>query len=192
MLTGEVIMPDLASFLLYMAFDGISRHDILDGSLLQKLGGKLFIQLVEFMRSPIKKALEASSHFTPPESIYEIARAASRHVSLGNMAGEGWLLTGEMASLMEKGIRNVVCLQPWACLPNHIMGKGMFREIRRWYEDANLVAMDCDAGASEVNQLNRLKLMLSVARDKCPEGKILGTQEHVEAVPVGVPAGGQA
>ena len=189
---AEVIMPDLASFLLYMAFDGISRHDILDGSLLQKLGGKLFIQLVEFMRSPIKKALEASSHFTPPESIYEIARAASRHVSLGNMAGEGWLLTGEMASLMEKGIRNVVCLQPWACLPNHIMGKGMFREIRRWYEDANLVAMDCDAGASEVNQLNRLKLMLSVARDKCPEGKILGTQEHVEAVPVGVPAGGHA
>ena len=86
------------------------------------------------------------------------------------MAGEGWLLPGEMTKLMEEGVRNVVCLQPWACLPNHILGKGVFREIRRTYEDANLVAMDCDAGASEVNQLNRLKLMLSVAKEKCPEG----------------------
>jgi predicted CoA-substrate-specific enzyme activase len=167
---AEVVMPELANFLLYMAFDGITRHDILDGSWLNKVGAQMFIKVADFFMSPMRKALEKSEHFTAPVSIYKVAELAAQHVSLGNMAGEGWLLPGEMTKLMEEGVRNVVCLQPWACLPNHILGKGVFREIRRSYEDANLVAMDCDPGASEVNQLNRLKLMLSVAKEKCPEG----------------------
>jgi len=167
---AEVVMPELANFLLYMAFDGITRHDILDGSWLNKVGAQMFIKVADFFMSPMRKALAKSKHFTAPVSIYKVAELAAQHVSLGNMAGEGWLLPGEMTKLMEEGVRNVVCLQPWACLPNHILGKGVFREIRRTYEDANLVAMDCDAGASEVNQLNRLKLMLSVAKEKCPEG----------------------
>ncbi len=167
---AEVVMPELANFLLYMAFDGITRHDILDGSWLNKVGAQMFIKVADFFMSPMRKALAKSKHFTEPVSIYKVAELAAQHVSLGNMAGEGWLLPGEMTKLMEEGVRNVVCLQPWACLPNHILGKGVFREIRRTYEDANLVAMDCDAGASEVNQLNRLKLMLSVAKEKCPEG----------------------
>ena len=171
---AEVVMPELSNFMMYMGFDGISKHDLLDGSWLRKAGGKMFIRVAEFFLSPMRKALEESKHFTAPCSIYKVAELASQHVSLGNIAGEGWLLPGEIAKLMEEGVRNVVCLQPWACLPNHIMGKGVFREIRRTYEDANLVAMDCDAGASEVNQLNRLKLMLSVAKEKCPEGKVLG------------------
>ena len=171
---AEVVMPELSNFMMYMGFDGISKHDLLDGSWLRKAGGKMFIRVAEFFLSPMRKALEQSKHFTAPCSIYKVAELASQHVSLGNIAGEGWLLPGEIAKLMEEGVRNVVCLQPWACLPNHIMGKGVFREIRRTYEDANLVAMDCDAGASEVNQLNRLKLMLSVAKEKCPEGKVLG------------------
>lgn len=169
---AEVVMPELVNFMLYMAFDGITRHDILDGSWLNKFGGQMFIKVAEFFLNPVRTALEKSKHFTAPISIYKIAELASRHVSLGNMAGEGWLLPGEMTRLMEEGVRNVVCLQPWACLPNHILGKGVFREMRRTYEDANLVALDCDAGASEVNQLNRLKLMLSVAKEKCPEGMI--------------------
>ena len=167
---AEVVMPELANFLLYMAFDGITRHDILDGSWLNKVGAQMFIKVADFFMSPMRKALAKSKHFTAPVSIYKVAELAAQHVSLGNMAGEGWLLPGEMTKLMEEGVRNVVCLQPWACLPNHILGKGVFREIRRTYEDANLMAMDCDAGASEVNQLNRLKLMLSVAKEKCPEG----------------------
>ena len=167
---AEVVMPELANFLLYMAFDGITRHDILDGSWLNKVGAQMFIKVADFFMDPMRKALAKSQHFTAPLSIYKVAELAARHVSLGNMAGEGWLLPGEMTKLMEEGVRNVVCLQPWACLPNHILGKGVFREIRRSYEDANLVAMDCDAGASEVNQLNRLKLMLSVAKEKCPVG----------------------
>ncbi|MBR1698650.1 MAG: 2-hydroxyacyl-CoA dehydratase [Bacteroidales bacterium] len=167
---AEVVMPELANFMLYMAFDGITRHDILDGSWLNKVGAQMFIKVADFFMDPMRKALAKSKHFTAPISIYKIAELAAQHVSLGNMAGEGWLLPGEMTKLMEEGVRNVVCLQPWACLPNHILGKGVFREIRRSYEDANLVAMDCDAGASEVNQLNRLKLMLSVAKEKCPDG----------------------
>ncbi len=170
---AEVVMPELANFLLYMAFDGITRHDILDGSWLNKVGAQMFIKVADFFMNPMRKALAKSKHFTAPISIYKVAELAAQHVSLGNMAGEGWLLPGEMTKLMEEGVRNVVCLQPWACLPNHILGKGVFREIRRSYEDANLVAMDCDPGASEVNQLNRLKLMLSVAKEKCPEGMTL-------------------
>ena len=177
---AEVVMPELANFLLYMAFDGITRHDILDGSWLNKVGAQMFIKVADFFMSPMRKALAKSKHFTAPVSIYRVAELAAQHVSLGNMAGEGWLLPGEMTKLMEEGVRNVVCLQPWACLPNHILGKGVFREIRRTYEDANLVAMDCDAGASEVNQLNRLKLMLSVAKEKCPEGMTLAAPAETE------------
>ena len=180
---AEVVMPELANFLLYMAFDGITRHDILDGSWLNKVGAQMFIKVADFFMDPMRKALAKSKHFTAPLSIYKVAELAAQHVSLGNMAGEGWLLPGEMTKLMEEGVRNVVCLQPWACLPNHILGKGVFREIRRSYEDANLVAMDCDAGASEVNQLNRLKLMLSVAKEKCPEGMTLEKEASVLDLP---------
>lgn len=91
---------------------------------------------------------------------------ASEHLSLGNLNGEGWLLTGEMVELIHSGIENVVCLQPFACLPNHITGKGMVRELRYSYPNANIVPIDYDPGASEVNQLNRIKLMMAVAKEK--------------------------
>lgn len=94
---------------------------------------------------------------------------AKEHVSLGNMAGEGWFLTGEMVKLIRHGVPNVVCLQPFGCLPNHITGKGVIHSLRNHYKEANILAIDCDAGASEVNQLNRIKLMLSVAKDKNPQ-----------------------
>ena len=85
------------------------------------------------------------------------------------MAGEGWFLTGEMMELAERGVPNIVCLQPFGCLPNHITGKGVMHALRERYPDSNIIALDCDAGASEVNQVNRIKLMLSVAREKAPE-----------------------
>ena len=116
----------------------------------------------------MKNALQKSSRFRAPLSIDEIARLASRHVSLGNMAGEGWFLTGEMVKLIHEGVPNIVCLQPFGCLPNHITGKGVIHELRNSYEGANIVAIDCDAGSSEVNQLNRLKLMLALAKEKEP------------------------
>ena len=84
-------------------------------------------------------------------------------MSLGNQTGEGWLLTGEMVELIESGVKNIICMQPFACLPNHVVGKGMIKELRRVYPETNIVAVDYDPGASEVNQLNRIKLMISTA-----------------------------
>ena len=126
----------------------------------------MFIKFLEFCRRPVRQALAKSERFRAPLSIKQIARLAERHVSLGNMAGEGWFLTGEMVKLIEEDVPNVVCLQPFGCLPNHITGKGVLHELRAHYPAANIVAIDCDAGSSEVNQLNRLKLMLAVAKEQ--------------------------
>ena len=163
---AEVVMPDLMDFLLYMLYDDIIKHDLLAGTYWNKLKAEMEIQVMQYFRHPMERALKASKHFTAPWSIFKIAKLAQKHISLGNMAGEGWFLTGEMLKLLESGIANIVCLQPFGCLPNHIVGKGMFRELREAYPACNIVAIDCDAGASEVNQLNRLKLMLSVAKEK--------------------------
>ncbi|MBQ6976403.1 MAG: 2-hydroxyacyl-CoA dehydratase, partial [Selenomonadaceae bacterium] len=161
---AEVVMPDFVDFFLYTAHDAIARQKLLGGSHKDKLFAEIFIQLIEFFRRPMKNALKDSKHFRAPYSIKEIAKLASRHVSIGNMAGEGWFLTGEMVKLIEEGVENIVCLQPFGCLPNHITGKGVMHNLRESYERANIVAIDCDAGSSEVNQLNRIKLMLAVAK----------------------------
>ena len=95
--------------------------------------------------------------------IQDLGKMASDIVSLGNQTGEGWFLTGEMLELIHSGAPNIVCTQPFACLPNHVVGKGVIKELRRRYPESNIVAIDFDPGASEVNQLNRLKLMLSTA-----------------------------
>jgi predicted nucleotide-binding protein (sugar kinase/HSP70/actin superfamily) len=84
-------------------------------------------------------------------------------ISLGHQTGEGWFLTGEMVELIESGVNNIVCMQPFACLPNHVVGKGMLRGLKKVYPHSNIIPIDYDPGASEVNQLNRIKLMLSAA-----------------------------
>ena len=109
------------------------------------------------------KIWEQSRHFTPSANIADLAKMAEPIVSPGNQTGEGWFLTGEMMELIHGGVPNIVCIQPFACLPNHIVGKGVIKEIRREHPEANIVAIDYDPGASEVNQLNRIKLMLSTA-----------------------------
>lgn len=114
----------------------------------------------------MRKALEQSNRFDPPAHIEELAKKASNIVSIGNMAGEGWFLTGEMIELIESGVPNIVCMQPFACLPNHITGRGALKELSRQFPDANIIAVDYDPGASESNQLNRIKLMMSVAKKK--------------------------
>ena len=162
---AEVVMPDFVDFFLYTAYDAVVKRKLLDGSTKDRIFAEIFIQLIEFFRRPMKSALEKSKHFRSPLSIKEVAKLASRHVSVGNMAGEGWFLTGEMVKLIEEGILNVVCLQPFGCLPNHITGKGVMHELRASYDGANIVAIDCDAGSSEVNQLNRIKLMFAVAKE---------------------------
>ncbi len=163
---AEVVMPDFADFFLYMAYDAIVERELFSGTFKDKIFSQMFISLVEFFRRPLRKALKNSRHFEPPKKIGEIAKLAKQYVSLGNMAGEGWFLTGEMVKLICEGVQNVVCLQPFGCLPNHITGKGIIHRLRSDYKGANIVAIDCDAGSSEVNQLNRIKLMLAIAKER--------------------------
>lgn len=162
---AEAVVPDLTDFLLYGAFDSTIKYTKLSGSFWGMLAGKYSVRKIESYRKVLKQALEASGRFEAPKSIEEIAELAAKHLSLANQSGEGWFLTGEMIELLRSGVNNIVCLQPFACLPNHITGKGMFREIRRSYPLANIAPIDYDPGASEVNQLNRIKLMLSVAME---------------------------
>ena len=121
------------------------------------------IAILEMLKKPINKALAESKRFHPPASIKETARKAETILSLGNQCGEGWLLTGEMVELLENGVDNIVCLQPFACLPNHVTGKGMIKALKKNHPMANIAAIDYDPGASTVNQLNRIKLMMATA-----------------------------
>ena len=120
-----------------------------------------------------------SKRFEEPLTIYELVREGEKLVSTGNQYGEGWLLTAEMLELIHSGAENIVCVQPFGCLPNHITGKGMIKAIREKYPEANIVPIDYDPGASEVNQLNRLKLMLSTAHENLEkENKTRGKEEN--------------
>lgn len=120
---------------------------------------------IERYQTPVRRALARTrGKFDVPGRMKTMIKNATTIASLGNQAGEGWLLTAEIVELIGEGVPNVVCVQPFACLPNHVTGKGMFREIRRQYPEANIVAVDYDPGASEVNQLNRIKLMIATAQ----------------------------
>jgi len=160
---GEAVMPDLTDFLLYCAYDQTPKQKFLSGSKMSKFYGDIGIWYIESFRKVMKKALENSYRFTPPKDIQSLAKCAEPILSTCNQTGEGWFLTAEMVELIESGTKNIVCVQPFACLPNHVTGKGMIKELKRRHRDANIVAVDYDPGASEVNQLNRIKLMLSVA-----------------------------
>ncbi len=148
---------------------------------------KAAVWFIEQLQAPARAALRAAGGtFDIEPSTVELARKASKVLSLGNQAGEGWLLTGEMIELIEHGVPNIVCCQPFACLPNHVVGKGMFREVRRRYPQANIVAIDYDPGASEVNQLNRIKLMISTAL-MAQDGTEPGASERADRQPDDVP-----
>ena len=116
------------------------------------------------MRKPATDALNESKRFEAPLSVYRIAEMTKPFLSLGNQYGEGWFLAGEMIELITHGTPNVVCIQPFACLPNHVVGKGVIKALKKAYPQSNIAAVDYDPGASEVNQLNRIKLMLSTAK----------------------------
>ena len=163
---AEAVVPDLADFLLYCFYNQIYKAEHLGSKKKSAFLAKTGISFVEFLRSSAVKEFKQSKHFTPPCSIYETAKNAESIVSLGNQTGEGWFLTGEMVELIHTGVPNIVCCQPFACLPNHIVGKGVIKELRRQYPESNVVAIDYDPGASEVNQLNRIKLMLGSAMKK--------------------------
>lgn len=160
---AEAVVPDLLDFFLYSAYDDVFKHDYLAGSLKNKFISKFAIWYIEKFRKSMKKYLDESKRFTSPKHIVELGKLASPIVSLGNQTGEGWFLTAEMIELIESDAENIVCMQPFGCLPNHVTGKGMIKALKEKYPKSNIVAIDYDPGASNVNQLNRIKLMLSVA-----------------------------
>ena len=170
---AEAVMPDLMDFLLYCFYNSNFKRDNLGGKSSTARLCNMGISLLEYFRKVARKELSASTHFTPPAKIHDLASMAEDFVSLGNQTGEGWFLTGEMLELIHSGVNNIVCTQPFGCLPNHIVGKGVIKEIRNAYPGSNVIAVDYDPGASEVNQLNRIKLMLATAQKNLKVGQTI-------------------
>ena len=164
---AECVVPDLADFFFYSFSTGIFRHEQLAFPKKTKDNAKRLVWGLELFRNYMKKQLKKSRRFDPPSSIYDLMKGVDDIVQLGNITGEGWFLTAEMVELINEGVPSIACVQPFACLPNHVTGKGMIKELRRRFPEANISAIDYDPGSSEVNQLNRLKLLLSNA----PEGR---------------------
>ena len=168
---AEAVMPDLLDFLLYCFYNSNFKADNLGGKRSTAHLCNRGISLLEYFRRTCRRELERSTHFLPPARIQDLASMAKHYVSLGNQTGEGWFLTGEMLELIHSGTTNIICTQPFGCLPNHIVGKGVIKGLRASHPEANIIAVDYDPGASEVNQLNRIKLMLSTAQKNLPERK---------------------
>ena len=159
----EAVLPGLLDFFLY-SFSNIQwQHKHLGKSWLAATLAGATVKIMELYRRPADMALKRAGSFFVSSSINHLKEKTEPILSCGNMCGEGWFLTGEMIELIEHGVPNIICAQPFACLPNHVTGKGMIKELRRRYPGANIVPIDYDPGASEVNQLNRIKLMISSA-----------------------------
>ncbi|MCD7744005.1 MAG: 2-hydroxyacyl-CoA dehydratase [Lachnospiraceae bacterium] len=167
---AQAVVPDLMDFFLYCFYNQNFKSQYLGTKKSTATFANVGISFLEKLRAAAGEELKKSVHFDPPGKIQETAAMAQDIVSLGNQTGEGWFLTGEMLELIHSGVNNIVCTQPFACLPNHVVGKGVIKELRRQYPLSNIVAIDYDPGASEVNQLNRIKLMLSTAQKNLKKG----------------------
>ena len=162
---AEAVVPDLMDFLNYCIFSDQYLAEFLGAKKSSGTVSRILVKAIRQMRKPALEALEASKRFEPPMPIEEIAEQTKPFLSIGNQYGEGWFLTGEMIELIKTGVPNIVCIQPFACLPNHVVGKGVIKRLKAEFPQANIAAVDYDPGASEVNQLNRIKLMLSSAKN---------------------------
>ena len=160
---GEAVVPDMMDFVLYSFYNHIFNYRHLCGSWRDYVRGMSNMFSLELIRWSARFGFRRSHRFSPPERFSEIRKKSENLVSHGHQTGEGWLLTAEMVKLIENGVSNILCMQPFGCLPNHITGKGLFKELKHRYPQANIVALDYDAGASEVNQINRIKLMMAAA-----------------------------
>ena len=163
---AEAVVPDFIDFLNYGFYSSKVSREYYGTSYKGVLASAAAMKLISAIRKPAIQALERSKRFDAPVPIADIAALAKPILSLGNRYGEGWLLTGEMVELIIHGTPNIVCIQPFGCLPNHVVGKGVIKKLRELYPQANIAAVDYDPGASEVNQLNRIKLMLSTAKER--------------------------
>ncbi len=160
---AEAVVPDLMDFANYYLYKNDYKHKYLGSRWVASLVAHVGVRAIRLFKRPALKALEKSKRFEAPMKIEHVAELAKPFLSLGNQYGEGWFLAGEMAELITTGTPNVVCIQPFACLPNHVVGKGVIKAMKNTYPQANIAAIDYDPGASEVNQVNRIKLLLSAA-----------------------------
>ena len=186
---GECVMPALMEFFTYSLYSCKFKHEEMGKSKLVYKASMFGIWLVNWFRNPIQRALRKSKYFTPYADIRHLGEMASEVISNGNCTGEGWFLTAEMLDLIEEGAPNIICVQPFACLPNHVVGKGMIRAMRDRYPEANIVAVDYDPGASEVNQLNRIKLMIysafeNLKKQQAEKADETAPREAPEAAPL--------
>ena len=163
---AEVILPDFMGFIKFIATHKITFNQLIKTD---KMKSKLFktaIKLIDILEKDSKIALANSKKgYLPPANIWELEDKVKDILSIGNQTGEGWFLTAEMIEYIENGIPNIACVQPFACLPNHVVGKGVIKTIRNKFPEANISAIDYDPGASEANQTNRIKLLMTVAKD---------------------------
>lgn len=178
---AEVILPDLTDFFLYCLRNSKHKSELLKTNKFMAGLIQMGVFYIEYYRKPIRKALKKSKHFTEPFRIQQIENFAEEVVSLGHQYGEGWLLSGEMVELIHENAPNIVCIQPFGCLPNHITGKGVMKAVRELYPQANIIALDYDPGASEVNQVNRIKLMMTSAREHLKNRESANEGETVTA-----------
>jgi Uncharacterized protein conserved in bacteria len=160
----EAVLPGLVEFFGQSLYTGDWKWQNLGIGERSRHAKRIGLWLIEQYQAPVRQALAScGGKFEPPSDLATMAHRAQNVIALGTTAGEGWLLTAEMMDLIETGTPNIICAQPFACLPNHVVGKGMFRELRRLYPQANITSIDYDPGASEVNQLNRIKLVVAGA-----------------------------
>ncbi len=151
-------------FVKYCAINGIIKEKIIKKGKAMAIADNIALNLISLYERPVKKALKNTRYRSNPD-IYELQKNVNGILSTGNQTGEGWFLTAEMVELIKDDVKNIVCVQPFACLPNHIVGKAVIKKIRSTYPEANIVAIDYDPGASHTNQANRIKLMLTVAKE---------------------------
>ena len=166
---AQAVVPDIVGFMNYSLYNQLYKYDHLGAKASAKYFAEFAMGLIKWCEQPMQKALTASKRFDGIEAIKEVADDASKILSLGNQTGEGWFLTGEMIELLKSGVPNIICMQPFGCLPNHIVGKGMVKELRRQFPGANIAPIDYDPGTSVVNQLNRIRLMLATANKHLDE-----------------------
>ncbi len=163
---AEVIMPDFMGFVKFMATHAVTKNELLKDSKLVSDISKLAIKLLDKFEKDATKALSKSKKgYMLPCSIWDLEDKVKEILSIGNQTGEGWFLTAEMIEYIENGVANIVCVQPFACLPNHVVGKGVIKTIRKKFPQANISPIDYDPGASQTNQINRIKLLITVAKD---------------------------
>ena len=160
----------MIDFFLYCCYDDVFKAKYLGKSKSSSYGSQIAIRFIEHYRKVMKQELKKSKRFGAPSEIEKMAELAKPFVSIGNQTGEGWFLTAEMIELIHSDVPNIVCAQPFGCLPNHVVGKGVLKQLRKAFPVSNIVAVDYDPGASEVNQLNRIKLMLATANENLKKG----------------------